>query len=76
MKEMTYRILDVMLSHGLNVKEADVIAILNALRDPTDEMAQAVFLETGDPCWLENAIKAWQAGIDAALAESIGRGDL
>lgn len=42
---------------------------IEALREPTDEIAEAVWAETGDPCWKENAIEAWQAGIDAALAE-------
>lgn len=44
-------------------------AAIEAMREPTEAMAEAVFMETGDPCWLENAIKAWQAGIDAALVE-------
>ena len=44
-------------------------AAIEAIREPTEAMAEAVWAETGDPCWLENAIRAWQAGIDAALAD-------
>ena len=38
-----------------------------AMRDPTGEMAEAIWARTGDPCWRENAIEAWQAGVDTAL---------
>jgi len=38
---MIDRILDVMLSRGLNANEADVVAIIEAMRDPTDAMFRA-----------------------------------
>jgi hypothetical protein len=46
------------------------LAAIAAMRDPTDLVAEAVWAETGDPCWKENAIEAWQAGIDAALQDT------
>jgi hypothetical protein len=44
-------------------------AMLRSMREPTDKMAEAIWDKTGDPCWKDDAIKAWQAGIDAALEE-------
>ena len=42
-------------------------AAIEAMREPSDAMAEAIWHETGDPCWKENAVKAWKAGIDEAL---------
>lgn len=47
----------------------DARAAITALREPTDDMAEEGFQETGDPCWPENVKKAWRAMIDAALSE-------
>lgn len=48
---------------------ADTLAplVIKTMREPTEAMAEAIWAETGDPCWKENAVKAWQAGIDEAL---------
>lgn len=43
-------------------------AAIKAMREPTEAMVEAIWAETADPCWTENAVKAWQAGIDEALA--------
>jgi len=48
---------------------AEVRCGLEAMREPTDDMAEAIWAETADPCWKENAIQAWQAGIDTALSK-------
>lgn len=45
-------------------------AAIEALREPSDAMAEAGFQETGDPCWPENVKRAWRAMIDAALSEA------
>lgn len=45
----------------------DARAAIEAMREPTDAMTDAIWEETADPCWRENAIKAWQAGVDVAL---------
>jgi len=42
-------------------------AAIEAMREPTEAMTDLIWQETADPCWRENAIKAWQAGIDEAL---------
>lgn len=45
-------------------------AIIRAMREPTDEMAEVGFQHTGHPCWPKNVKEAWRAMIDEALKES------
>lgn len=42
-------------------------AAIEAMREPSDQMAEAGFQHTGDPCWPENVKEAWRAMIDEAL---------
>lgn len=42
-------------------------AAIGAMRKPTEKILDLIHEETADPCWRENALKAWQAGIDGAL---------
>jgi hypothetical protein len=42
-----------------------VDAILAEMENPTEEMIDAVWEKTGDPCWKENARDAFIAGIKA-----------
>jgi len=52
---------------GVSKERAMALAAIEAMREATDAMIDAVWEQTGDPCWRENAIQAWQSGIDAAL---------
>lgn len=47
-------------------------AAIAAMREPTDEMAEAGFQHTADPCWQENVKEAWRAMIDQILSEHPG----
>lgn len=44
-------------------------AVLLSVREPGEAVIDAVFELTADPCWPEDAAKAFAAGIDALLAE-------
>jgi len=46
-------------------------ALLRAAFDPTDEMVEAGWQHTGDPCWKENAVDTWRAMIEVALKEGV-----
>jgi|KBSMisStaDraftv2_1062788.scaffolds.fasta_scaffold186028_2 hypothetical protein len=61
---MIDRILDVMLARGLNADEADVIAIIEALRDPTEIMFRARPVSVADRNDWE---RIWRWQIDAML---------
>jgi hypothetical protein len=64
---MIDRILYTMRVRGLTANEADAVALINAMREPTDEMAEAGFQFTGDPCWQDDVKRAWRAMIDESL---------
>ena len=61
---MIDRILEVMLSRGLNANEADAIAIIEAMRDPTEAMFRARPISCPERADWER-IWGWQ--IDAML---------
>ena len=64
---MIDRILDLMLSRGLNANEEDVIAIIKALRVPTDMMYRARPIHIPERAdW--DRIWGWQ--IEAMLEDS------
>jgi hypothetical protein len=62
---MIDRILDVMLSCGLNADETDAIAIIEAMRDPTEAMFRARPIAIPERSDWER-IWGWQ--VDAMLA--------
>jgi hypothetical protein len=61
------RVLDVMWSRGLMANEDDARAVIKAMREPTDAMAEVGFQLTGDPCWQDDVKRAWRAMIDEIL---------
>ncbi len=64
---MVERILDVMQSRGLMADEADALAVVEAMRDPTEAMflARPVYIPHGD-AWRQ----IWEWQIDAILSET------
>ena len=62
---MVDRLLDIMLARGLNADEIDVIAIIEAMRDPTEAMFRARPIAISERSDWER-IWGWQ--VDAMLA--------
>jgi len=49
--------------------EAAILATLDLLREPTQEMIDCAWLHTGDPCWQEDVARAIRAAIDVKRDE-------
>lgn len=60
-------IVSINVENNWQIFVADIRSTIADMREPTEVMAEAIWAETGDPCWKENAVRAWQAGIDEAL---------
>jgi len=49
--------------------KAAILATLDLLREPTQEMIDCAWQYTGDPCWQEDVARAIRAAIDVKRAE-------